>query len=343
LRALFLPPMAWSPYRRTFVLGEGPNPLEVYDVLQERGIESEILDPHAWPINPFSGKNTLLDSLDVSRAVRVLTKRRHVDIVVSVAEGGAVPLVLARAALAFRPPVVLWDIGLTEAWKLRQRVLDIAVPRVDGIMVLSSNQTQYIERRWPTRSSPRVIFHHVDVEFFAPQTESASEYILSVGDDIGRDFGTLLAAVQTIVHPIKIKTRRPISFDPNLHRHVDVIGARISYLELRRLYAHASFVVVPLVETLNASGVSTVLEAGAMGKALIVSNTEAMRNYFVPNETCLAVPPGDVTALREAIDRLSRDIGLRQTLGRNARNFVSSRFANRPFAERLATALQAYA
>lgn len=340
MRALILPPFAWRPYNDAYLADSGPDPFEVYDVLARRGIQTEILDPHKRPWNPFSGGDTLLDSLDVTRALRVLTRRRDVDIVVSVGEGAAVPLVLAKSLLAFKAPIVIWDPSLTESWKLRERMLDIALPRVDGIMVLGNSQVPYTETRWHPRSTPRVIYHHVDANFFAPSHEAAEDYALSVGDDVGRDFDTLVKAIEGSSSPIKIKTRRPVN--STLRAGIEIISSRVTYRELRALYSRCSFVIVPLMQTINASGVSTILEAGAMGKALIVSDNRAISDYIIPGETCLTVPCGNSDALRDAIERLSSDRLLRERLGSAARNFVVSRFANRPFAEGLASTLFDY-
>jgi len=308
--------------------------------MARRGIQSEILDPHKAPWNPFSGQDTLLDSLDVSRALRVLAGRRDVDIVVSVGEGAAVPLVLAKGLAAFKSPIVIWDPSLTESWRLRERMLDIALPRVDGIMVLGNNQVSYTEKRWHPRSRPRVIYHHVDANFFAPNHDAAEDYVLSVGDDVGRDFETLVRATERSSSRIKIKTRRPVN--STLRPGIEIISSRLSYPEIRYLYSRCSFVVVPLNQTINASGVSTILEAGAMGKALIVSDNLAISDYIVPGETCLTVPCGDAAALQAAIERLSGDHVFRARLGSAARSFITSRFANRPFAEGLASTLYDY-
>ena len=342
LRALILPPMNWTRSYQSFTAGTGPNPHEVYEVLAEHGFETEILDPHQLPWNPFAGRNTLLDSLDITRALRVLITRRHVDIVVSVAEGGAVPLVMARSLFGFLPPIVLWDLGLTEKWKLRERVLDISVPRVEGIMVLSESQVPYITNRWHPKTKPRVIHHHVDTTFFRPGDGLEGDYVLSVGDDVGRDFGTLMRALEGFGGLAKIKTSRLLVDETNVPDGVEVLRERSTYINLRTLYERSSFVVIPLHQTINASGVSTILEAGAMGKASVVSENNAIRDFIRPGETCLAVPCGDEAAMRDAMEQLASDRRLRNRLGINAREFVVSRFANRVFADGLAVALMDY-
>lgn len=342
LRALFLPPLAWAPEFEAFVPGGAPDPNEVYEVLRENGIESEIMDPHKRPWNPFSGKNTLYDGLDITRALRVLVTRRKIDIVVCVFESPAVPLALLRGLANFRKPILLWDVGVTETWKVRERILDLTLPRVEGIMVLSSNQKRFIENRWSTKRPVDVIFHHIDANFFHTVPDEPEGYLLSVGKDHGRDFETLFAATENLPIPMTIKTTKQIADrlgrDPRVAWHLTYQ----SYAELRDLYAAARFVVIPLRETLNASGVSTILEAYAMGKAVIVSDTEAMTDYFIPGETCLTVPTGDSDALRQAIVRLSSDTALRTRLAQAGRRLVEERFGNRPFAQGLAKAIHSH-
>jgi glycosyltransferase involved in cell wall biosynthesis len=335
--------MRWQPARDAFVPGKGPNPFTLYEILAENGIDSEIIDPYQRPWNVLAGRGTVLESLDPLRALRVLTGRRKIDIVVSVFEGGSVPLVLARRLMGFHAPVVLWDIGLTEAWRLRERLLDIAVPRVDGILVLSSNQKPYIESRWPRHGRAEIILHYVDTDFFQASEDAPGNYILAVGDDQGRDFATLVKAAEDLPTEIRIKTRLPVKRDAVRNANVTVLSERMSHEELRNLYAGACFFVVPLTETLNASGVSSVLEAGAMGKALIISETQSMRDFIVPDETCLVVPPDNPKALREAMIRLRTDGDLRRRLGAQARAFIEAKFATRPFAKNFAAALRNYA
>ena len=126
---------------------------------------------------------------------------------------------------------------------------------------------------------------------------------------------------------------------PNLR----LIRDRVSEAALRALYAEARFVVVPLSDTLNASGVSTILEAGAMGKATIVSASAATDDFVIANETCLRVPCHDPVALRAAIERLLNEPETCERLGRNARRFVVEHCSRPAFATRFAAALRSFA
>jgi len=341
IRAVFLPPMAWQPERDAFRPDESPDPFEIYQQMSEQGIDSVLIDPGPRPWNPFAGRATLLEALDPLRALRVLLTERRADIIVCVFEGGSLPLVLMRRLSAFRVPIVLWDLGLTEAWKLRERVLDVVVPRVDGIFVLSASQKPYIGKRWGRLGGIEVIGQHVDTRFFAPALPAPDGPVLSIGEDVGRDFETFLAAVDGIPADFLIKTRL-VRSDRVLPSRVSVMRERLDYLGLRDLYAKSRFVVIPLHAVPNASGVSSILEASSVGRALIVSDADSIRDFVVPGETCLSVPCGDAGALRAAIQRLIDEPETCAKLGANGRRFMQENFSNAVFANRIAELLKSY-
>lgn len=64
------------------------------------------------------------------------------------------------------------------------------------------------------------------------------------------------------------------------------------------------------------------LEALAMGRAVVVSDTPALMEMVEPERTALVVPPGSVDALAETLDRLVLDEHLRARLGADGRQWV---------------------
>jgi glycosyltransferase involved in cell wall biosynthesis len=332
LRAVVLPPTAWRPAREAFRPGNGPDPLEVFRHLADNGIDISVIDPGKRPLNPLAGRGTVLESLDPLRALRVLTGHRRADIVVSVFEGSALPIMLLRRLAWFKVPVVLWDIGLTEGWRLREHILDRVVP--------SASQKVYIERRWG-HSGVEVLGHGVDTKFFTPALPAPNGPVLAVGDDAGRDYASLLAVAANLGSDIVIRTGR-LPADAPVAANVTILRDRTSDLSLRNLYAESRFVVVPLHPTLNASGVTSILEAAAMGRAAVVSDNPAIRDFIVPDVTCLVVPCGDRMALQTAMARLLREPETCAYLAENARRFVMKNCAQAVVAERFAALLQQY-
>ena len=79
---------------------------------------------------------------------------------------------------------------------------------------------------------------------------------------------------------------------------------------------------MPLRETDFQAGVTTILEAMAMGKAVIATRTTGQTDVITDGENGLTVPPGSAEAWRQAISRLRDDNELCECLGRNARRWV---------------------
>jgi glycosyltransferase involved in cell wall biosynthesis len=288
-------------------------------------------------MNPFSGRHPLVQGIDPLRTLRVLLRHRHVDAVIAVFEGPAVLPALLRRLFRFRPRLLMWDLGLTD-WRLRRRIQDLVIPRLDEILVLGSNQTADIVARWPAHAPVTCIGHYVDTGFFRPLPPSEDAgFLLSVGDDEGRDYNTLMQSVAGLDTKVVIRSCHQLTA---AHPRLRQITQRISFLELRQLYADATIAVVPLQDRPHAGGVSAVLEAAAMGCAMVVADSAGIRDYCVDGETCLKVPCGDVAALAAAIRRLMADAALRERLGRNARAFAVQECSTEAFARRLAARLR---
>jgi glycosyltransferase involved in cell wall biosynthesis len=92
--------------------------------------------------------------------------------------------------------------------------------------------------------------------------------------------------------------------------------------ELRQVYADSRFLVMPLEPADFQAGVTAILEAMAMGKAVICSQTRGQTDVIVDGENGLYVPVGDPAALRDAIQRLLADPEEAIRLGANGRRLV---------------------
>ena len=294
----------------------------VAKILAERGIEVRLIEPYDRPWNPFAKSHSIFRSLDPLRALRVIFRERDSDVVISFFESGAVFLLLLRGIFRFKAPIIIRDVGITESWRIRERILDFVIPRADAVLPMGSNQVEYIRKRWKVRGL--VEFHptETDTNFYAPRPEAPSNgTILAVGDDAARDFGTMLEAIKGLDFPVLIKSGK-VKEDREVYPNLTVISRHLSFIEYRQLFIDAALVIVPLADAIHASGVTTLLEAMAMGKPVIVSDSEGIRDYIVAGETCLAVPCNDPAALRSAIDRLMAEPETRARLGAGARRFV---------------------
>ena len=339
LKMLLLPSIRWQPNWDGFTLGSYPDPVRMYQLLaSEHGIDTTLIDPLGWPWNPLAGRHQVLQGIDPVRAMTILSRHRDADVVLACYEPGAASLLALRRVAGFRAPVAIVEIGLTEEWKLRERLLDFVVPRVDAIYTLASHQVGYIQRRWRTGADVRFIHQHIDTVFYQEAPPPPGGPVLSVGDDHGRDYPTLLAAFAGLDATLLLKSNQvaPDAAPPG----VEVIAGRLSAPSYRDLFRRAQMVVVPLRPMLTASGVSTVLEAMAMGKPLIVSDSPGLRDYVAHDETALVVPCGDAAALRAAMERLLGEPHTRARLGDAARQFAERHCSFPAHVAKLAAALR---
>jgi glycogen synthase len=98
----------------------------------------------------------------------------------------------------------------------------------------------------------------------------------------------------------------------------------VSREELARRFASAAVVVCPSLS----EGFGVVCgEAMAHGKPVVASAVGGLANLVIDEETGLLVPPGDIAALRAAIDRLLADREARLRMGRAARERIAANYS----------------
>jgi glycosyltransferase involved in cell wall biosynthesis len=203
---------------------------------------------------------------------------------------------------------------------------------VDKLIVYASAQRRFaIEQLGVAPDRVVLTPFMVDTRFFSPVQPDppTRRKICSVGLE-RRDFHTLCAAVDGLDVEVVLAVGSNWSTQPDritgspLPSNVSV--CTLDFVALRALYAECRFVVMPLHEIDFQAGVTTILEAMAMGKAVVCSATSGQTDVIVDERTGLYVPPGDAAALRAAIERLLDDPDYAAELGRAARADAEQRF-----------------
>jgi glycosyltransferase involved in cell wall biosynthesis len=169
------------------------------------------------------------------------------------------------------------------------------------------------------------MYGRVDHRFFRPLNVDSEDYILAVGQE-KRDYGTLLSAISgTGIKLIVVASSPWSSFRVQVEPRPEVqVLNNVSYPALRELYARARLVVTPLHPIDHSAGASTVLEAMAMARPQIVSDTTGLQTYLEHGETAMLVPPRDRQALRDAIRELWSNHKERSRIGANGRQAVAA-------------------
>jgi glycosyltransferase involved in cell wall biosynthesis len=187
--------------------------------------------------------------------------------------------------------------------------------------------------------------YQVDTNFWDPEKvvtggATSERLIASAGLEL-RDYPTLFRAVEgldarvTVAAASHWSKRRNTALDAPRPANVSVTA--LDYAGLRDLYARAAVVVVPLVETDFQAGVTTILEAMAMGKPVVVTRTSGQNDVVVDGANGVYVPVEDAAALRAALARLLDNPAERARLGAAARGTVTRFMRVDQFAERVAT------
>jgi glycosyltransferase involved in cell wall biosynthesis len=116
---------------------------------------------------------------------------------------------------------------------------------------------------------------------------------------------------------------------------------QLTHAALRALYGRAAVVAVATRGNLHVSGITTILEAMALGRPVIATATPGMEDYVEPGVTGLLVPPGDPAALAAAIGTLLDDTAQAEALGTAAQVRVQEQNSSQAQASRLAAIVTA--
>lgn len=259
---------------------------------------------------------------DLALAMFGYLRRNDYDIIYSNGENLSIPLALLLRRHRRRPLHVL--IGHHLSTPKKRWFLRALHPQMDAVFVYASTQKRYgVEVLGIPEHRLHLIPFHADHRFYRPlppSPDAPERMICSAGLE-WRDYPTLIEAVQNLDVEVRLAAASPWSKHRNETQDRvlpgNVSARRYEYNELRRLYADARFVVVPLYQNDFQAGITTILEAMAMGKAVIATRTIGQVDTIRDGENGLYVPPGDPQALRQKIQWLldhpekAREIGVR--------------------------------
>lgn len=218
-------------------------------------------------------------------------------------------------ALATRRPVVLTVHGTDLELARHARPLAHAILRRIRVVLAVSTALADEARRLGARDV-RVVPNGVELpENVGPEAEPPE--ILFAGR-LSREKGILELVEAARGHELVVAGDGP------LRAQVPQACGWLPHEELERLYDRAAIVACPS----RREGFGVVCaEAMAHGRAVVASDVGGLRDLIVDGETGLLVPPGDVPALRAALERLLGDPELRRRLGAAARERAAERLS----------------
>ncbi len=294
-------------------------------------------------IERFAGKAALL-------AWVCFREQRRYDAVFTDGEQVGLPLALLCRLRGRRPFAHVMIAHILSVPKKRRLYRTFRLGRfIDTMVVYSSAQRHYVsaELGFPPERVVLTPFT-VDTTFFSPERvppkPGPRPTISSAGLEF-RDYPTLIDAARGLDVRVVIAAASPWSTRPDstlgaaLPPNVEI--CRLGFVDLRQLYADSELVVMPLQDVEFQAGVTTILEAMAMGKAVICSRSRGQTDIIVDGRNGRYVEPEDPHALRAAVDDLLADRARRTQLGAAARDFAVAECDVELYAARLANVVDA--
>lgn len=271
--------------------------------------------------------------LSMAQPLAVLLRGRYYDAVVTWSDQPVIVMATLMLLWKRRPAhvaILMWPSKRRKAIPLR-----VVRRRVDRFITTSPLQQRFVRERLGIEPERLVEVRgqRIDTKFWRP-LPGAGDLICSVGQEM-RDYATLLAALEPLDIPCHIAPGAGLvgasaakwwqtSLEGRLLPDTVTVAAH-TYAELRDLYARSRFAVVPLLPSDHDNGVTTILEAFAMGRTVICTDSPGQVGLVEDGVNGLRVPPGDAVALRSAIVELWRDPDRCARMGAAGRALVLER------------------
>jgi glycosyltransferase involved in cell wall biosynthesis len=212
----------------------------------------------------------------------------------------------------------------------------------DLIVYWSSNQ-QAIYTDVLRVPEERLMFVPFGVEdsFYQPaSTRTTERYVFSAGLDKGRDYATLIDALNGIDMPVRLAAPERALTGLRLADNIEPLGGVWGRDYLEQLSNATAVVIASRPEIAYPTGQTVILNAMATGVPVVATDTVPLRDYLRHEDNALLAIPRDPAALQAQVLRLLGDSELGRHLTKNGLEDVRERFNTRAMwravAERLA-------
>jgi len=199
------------------------------------------------------------------------------------------------------------------------------VARARAIVSYAESEVAWL-RDWLGPAAPLAFVPFgVDTQAFSPATQPADVDVVSVGADPRRDFPLLTElaarspqlAFRIVASADQVRSLGQLS--PNV-----AIESDISLEDVRDRLQAARVVALPVRDNSYSGATTTLLQAMALAKPVVVSRTDAIAGGYGLEDgvNCRLVPPGDVDAFERAVLELLAGADAATALGIRARETV---------------------
>lgn len=237
--------------------------------------------------------------------VKTLLNLRNYDVIVL---NGPMCTLITIACLVFGKKLVYLDSILRLPKSIcRKLIYRYNLKLSNGTIMYSKTQMNQCIKTFKVQSNCFTLMPFgIDFSFYQQiksNIDKNKRFVLAVGRDQARDYGTLVQAMEGLEVKLKLVTLPYLLKGVDLNHDWTEVLENVSYKELCQLYAEALFVVIPLKRwgTNYSSGTRALLEAKAMGKTVIASYSLPLEEYMGQNKGVFYVEPENVEELRKNI------------------------------------------
>lgn len=225
-----------------------------------------------------------------------------------------------------RPRTISQFVWLIDKWSkytpLHRMLYKKLLAQAD-ILTFHSPENRQVAQKLFAGARCELVLFGINADFKTPpqlKTSGRAARILSVGNDVHRDWKTLIDAVIPMQDvDLKIVSQ---TIKKGLTQGAEHIAVQTVDLneELEALYRWADLIVVPLGFNLHASGITVIEEAALRGLPTVASDVGGLRAYFSDDEV-FYVRGENPEALREVIGKViaSPDLAYETALRAQAR------------------------
>lgn len=284
-------------------------------------------------------------------ALAMLGDARRASIVISTVDSLGIPFLWFHRFALFHAPLIYISVGLPERLDTMpprgRAIYRSMLRRAAAVIAFGFEEAERLKQVIGAPFAARVHFLPFGVhEGFlgvSPSAEESGPDVLSVGADPMRDFDAL---IEVAAHRPEwnfeiiaggVQATRLSGVPPNVR-----ITCELSIGEVRESMRRARLIALPVRENSYSGATTTLLQAMALGRAVVVSRVGAIRDGygFADGVNLRWVAPGDGAQLERALDELLRDPARRRALGAAAAAHVRSHHTWSHFVDRLAAVIE---
>lgn len=270
------------------------------------------------------------------------------DVVYCTEENVSVPMASAVRRCADRPKLAVFMVNIDRPrGRLASKLLRIA-DTVDLFVACCTTQLEFLRRHLKVADDRLyLLLEHLDNHFFTPGPPAPGKRrpVIAAAGMEKRDYRTLAAATHDLDVDVKVGawSRYAKVLSRSFPDELPANMTRQFYKgpELVQLYRDGDVVVVPVLPCKYAAGVTSLMEAMACNRPVVVTRSPGLSDYLAPPEGVSVVEPSDPMALRAAIVRLLDDPEEAQVMARQGYESAARRYDFDQAVETLARRLEA--